>query len=369
MKNCVLVGNGINIQFSEGEYLNRNIIDRAIRNIENGDFPEEIYPYETKKYFEMLYKLSPKVINGRLNHHAITEKDKKELNNFISRYRFHKGKLRYYQIGFEDYFLLHQLFCKQHNIENPDKFNYQEILRCFFLDSIYNKGKINNLYKLYPKGLIDWFNQFDEIFTTNYDKNIELLTHKSVNYLHGAFHIRKDIYDKNSFRNKLSDNPLQNYKIVEEYDHLYSTALSTYSGSSKEFMASMSVSANQAIDKYVEAIDKDPDMLKEIEPYKNSDNKLLNNMYESIILKLKDRSLKFEDYYPFDKLKNASGNITILGLSPNNDSHIMDMIYNNENIIKVTYYYFDEGEGHKITELFSNKIVELKNVCDFWNHF
>ncbi|ASB88422.1 hypothetical protein [Bacillus sonorensis] len=369
MENHVLVGNGINIQFGGEEYLNRSIIDRAIKNIEEGDFPKEIYPYETKEYFEKLYKLSPKVIKGKLNHHAFTDKEKKELSDFISRYRFHKGKLRYYHIGFEDYFLLHQIFCRHYQITNPDKFNFQEVLKCFFLDSIYNKGKINTLFELYPEGLKSWFKQFDEIFTTNYDKNIELLTNMKVNYIHGAFHIKKDIYDENSFRNKLSDNPMKNYKIIEGYDHLYSTALSTYSGFLKEFSGTMHEKANNTIDKFVKAIDEDPNKLDEITHFKNSDNQLLKNMYESIILKLNDRSLKFQDYYPFDKLKNCSGTLTILGLSPNNDSHLLDMIFNNKGITKIIYYYFAETEGQAIVNYLSNKEVELKNVNVFWRAF
>lgn len=369
LRNLVLVGNGINIQFGGVEYSNRSIIDRAIKNIEEGDFPKEIYPYEIKDYFDELYKFSSKVIKGKLNHYAITDRESKEISDFITRYRFHKGKLRYHQIGFEDYFLLHDFFYRHRGITNPEKFHVQESLKYFFLDSIYNKGKINELFELYPEGLRNWFKQFDEIFTTNYDKNIELLTKMKINYLHGAFHIRQDIYDEHSFRNKLSDSPIKDYKIIEGYDHLYSTALSTYSGSLKEFSGTMNDSANEAIDKFVKAIDEDPNKLDEIAKFKDSDNQLTKNLYESIILKLKDRSLKFKDYYPFDKLKNCSGILTIIGLSPNNDSHLLDMIFNNKGITKIVYYYFAETEGQVIVNYFSNKEVELKNVNDFWRTF
>ena len=368
MKSIVLVGNGINIQFGGVEYTNRNIIDRAIKNIEEGNFPEDIYPYEIKEYFERLYAFSSKIIRGKIQIH-VGKREEAELRNFIQRYRFHKGKLRYYQIGFEDYFMLHEFFCRYNHITNPEKFNFQEALKCFFLDSIYNNGDINKLFNLYPKGLINWFSQFDEIFTTNYDKNIELLTNMEVYYLHGGFHIRKDIYDENSFRNKLSDSPIRDYKIIEGYDHLYSNALSTYSGSLKEFSGAMNDSANKAITKFVQAIDEDPKRINEIAHFRESDNQLLRNMYESIILKLKDKSLQFNDYYPFDKLKDNSGVLTIIGLSPNNDSHILDMILNNKEIIKIVYYFYEESEGQTIVNYFPEKEVELKNVNDFWDKF
>lgn len=366
LNNHVLVGNGINIQFGGNEYSNKSIIDRAINNIDSGNFPEEVYPKETKLYFEQLYKLSSKVFKGKLNHLADSDIEKKELSEFISRYRFHKGKLRYYQIGFEDYFFLHHLFCNYHKINNPNKFYYQQQLRCFFIDSIFNSGKINSLYELYPDSLKSWFSQFSEVFTTNYDKNIELLTGIKVSYLHGAFHIISDIYDKDGFRNKLSDRPIDNYVIIEGYDHLYSTALTTYSGSLKEFSGTMNPSANKLIEKFVEEIDRNPKKLEEISRFKNEPPPQCY-LYEAIILKLKDRTLKFEEGYPFEKLKTCSGTLTIIGLSPNNDSHLIDMINNNEGITKIIYYYFEEKEGQSIVQFFSNKEVELRDVTDFWN--
>jgi len=55
-----------------------------------------------------------------------------------------------------------------------------------FIDSIYNNGKINSIYQHFPQRFIEFVNEFDCIFTTNYDKNIELATGREVLYLHGA---------------------------------------------------------------------------------------------------------------------------------------------------------------------------------------
>lgn len=48
------------------------------------------------------------------------------------------------------------------------------------LDSIYNEGKLQEIYKSMSKKVKDYFADYDEIFTLNYDNNIEHLMGKNV---------------------------------------------------------------------------------------------------------------------------------------------------------------------------------------------
>jgi len=41
------------------------------------------------------------------------------------------------------------------------------------LDSIYNEGKLQEIYKSMSKKVKDYFADYDEIFTLNYDNNIQ----------------------------------------------------------------------------------------------------------------------------------------------------------------------------------------------------
>lgn len=367
MQKHLLIGNGVNIQFGGSDYINKNIITRAFNYLENDNFPSEIYPIEIGEYIkEYLYGSFTKIMKGKYDRFVATSSEEIELENFKSRYKFSRSKVRYYDIAFEDYFLIHQLFCRKKNIINPNKYDFQECIRMLFLDSIYNNGKINEIHSNFSDKFTDWLEDFDSIFTTNYDKNIEIATEKDINYLHGAFHIKKDIYDHNSFRNLISDKPIESSVIVEGYDHLYSTALTTSSGSLKKFAGNMHPNANSAIEKFAEGSKNDKDIKKEIENWKTSEQKLVRNLYEAVMLKIENPELEFKDYYPFDKLEDIKGTLTILGLSPNNDNHIIDMISENKNIDKVIYYYFDIKEGRYLERNLNNKKSELNNVKEFW---
>ena len=59
-------------------------------------------------------------------------------------------------IGFEDYYLLHDLCCHKTGTGNPDQFYVREALRIAYLFAIYNDGKLNELYRLYPRKFVDY---------------------------------------------------------------------------------------------------------------------------------------------------------------------------------------------------------------------
>ena len=64
----------------------------------------------------------------------------------------------------------------------------------------------------------------------------------------------------------------------------------------------------------------------QMEEWKNSDNEIVKRIYEAVTLKIQEPDLKFSIDYSVNKLKSVEGKITFIGLSPNNDSHILKII-------------------------------------------
>ncbi|MGM1022996.1 MAG: hypothetical protein ACQEXV_21410 [Bacillota bacterium] len=366
MKN-MLIGNGITIQFGGSEYLNSNILRRAIENIRQGNYPKEIYPKELEMWFPVLFEELKLILIGEYDKYVVTQSDIQILSDLKLRYRKIKRNDTYDSIGFEDYFFVHNLVCLKTGTKNPDKFNTREGLRVCLLDSIYNQGKILEIYKNYPDKLKPFLMEFDKIFTTNYDNNIESFLGKEVYYLHGAFHILQEVYDPESFRNQLSDRPIEGANFISEYIHLYSNALTSYSGSIKGLVMTMNVSANESVTKLAEGYTTRPDIADEIEKWKDSDSALVRNLYEATKLKTKNANLKFSEYYPLKDFSSIQDSITIIGLSPNNDSHIIDAVNNNNELSEITYYYYDRSEANRVRNLFSKKKVITLSVRDLWN--
>lgn len=71
--------------------------------------------------------------------------------------------------------------------QNPDQFYAREGMKVAYLYSIFNDGKLNQLYQDYPPAFTEYLMQFDRIFTTNYDSNIESAIGKNIFHIHGQF--------------------------------------------------------------------------------------------------------------------------------------------------------------------------------------
>ncbi|MDF1511259.1 hypothetical protein PZE06_24305 [Robertmurraya sp. DFI.2.37] len=365
MKN-IIIGNGVTIQFGGKDYTNERIIKRAINNVNTKNFPSEIYPREVKDWLILLFSKIPNVINGEYDKCAYTEGMKTSLIHFKNRYKDVNKKTKVHEIGFEDYFLLHFLICYKESIINPERFNIKESLRAFFIDSIFYRGKIQKIHMQYPKKFVNFLEKFDNIFTTNYDCNIEEATGRSVNYLHGAFHHLADVYNPESFRNKLSDSPVKSTIIIDGYDHLYSEALTSYSGDDKKFNLDMGINANIAIDKFVKGLKDKPELRGEIDSWANSDNQILKNMQQSIQLKENDEELRFGENKSLYNISTLSGEVSVLGLSPYNDNHIFEAISNNFDINEINFYYYDANEIDNVKSIFGNKNIIFTDVQEFW---
>ncbi|ARC83397.1 hypothetical protein U732_2314 [Clostridium argentinense CDC 2741] len=367
----LLVGNGINIQFGGYENTNEAIIVRGIKALEKDNFPKHIILENTEDLVNLIGYLFMEfkyMMNDNYNKFTLSNEEQLCLDDMRKRYKNRKN-LILSDIGFEDYYLIYDLFCHKNNIVNPEKFYIREAIKTFFIYSIFNNGKVNEIYIKYPEKLRDFFVSIDNIFTTNYDENLEKFTQKGVYYLHGSFNILDNKYKEDSFRNMLTNKATDDFNIDKNYYYLYSNVLTTYSGFGKNFSMNQSCQANEAIKKMANGYQNNPTIKKDVDSWKFTDNEALRNMYDSIILKVNDEKLEFEEQYPVNEFKSIKGELIIIGLSPNNDTHIFKAINNNGTLKNVTYYYYDKAECDIVSSLLSNFVVQFLSVKKLWKEY
>ena len=121
--------------------------------------------------------------------------------------------------------MIHDLLCHKNKIYNPEQFQIREVLKMAYFHAIYNQGQLNELYKKYDEALCAFLKSFDNIFTTNYDSNLEKSTEKIIYHIHGQFDKLSETYNEKSFRNQLQDKPIKGIPNEIEYRYLHSTAL------------------------------------------------------------------------------------------------------------------------------------------------
>lgn len=368
----LLVGNGINIQFDNKSYSTQQIVLRILKNCDRDDFPAHIIvnePYLLKIYIGQLYLQAREIIQGHYDTIANCAAERDSLKAFKEQYGSRINTLRITDIGFEDYYLIHDLVCHKYNMGNPDQFYSREAMRIAYLLAIYNEGKINTLYTQYPAKFASYLNGFDSIFTTNYDSNIDSVVSSDVLHIHGQFDKLADVYDENSFRNQLPDCPVRTNPIDENYWYLYSNALTTHCGAYKEFQVNQSPQANATIEKMAATYSTNPAIRAQIDAWTSEENILLANTGYAIQLKAAHPELRFSENYHFDELRAITGELEILGLSPWNDFHIFEAI-NATPITHCVYYFFSADQCDRVKELLprlcqENKI-EFRSAKEFW---
>lgn len=263
--------------------------------------------------------------------------DSKNLLHLLQRYN--KENFSPCDIGMEDYFFLFKMFCKKHNDSDCFIKNVFFGLKVLFLDSIYNEGKIEKLYL----SMLPWVNElskFENIFTVNYDTNLDslvknqtLLQNKKVYHLHGSFNTLDNTYIPESVIGYLAEKEItvkNKPKHNEVKKHLYCNAIMGPTGDYKIDI----INKNIVIDK----------LGKEI---LNKQNLISYN-------------------YPIHELQSIVGTLHIIGLSPNNDSHIIELIKNNRNIKKIVYYFHSKIELKEAKKNFKPVSIKGKNVIKYW---
>ena len=331
----ILIGNGLIIQFGGIDYLNNSIIKRSFSLLKDKNFPEVAMPRSIGEWVKGLNSILPEIYNGGLNEHTLLSGEPELLNEIKLRYN---SDSKVEEIGLEDYFFLNHLFCRKHKIKGWER---KEIyLKRFFLHGIYNKGKINKVHLKFPEKLKLFLNQYENIFTTNYDINLEFFLKKKINYLHGAFHILDDPYDPNSLRNKLFDAPLKAAPEILGYEYLFSNCVAHYLGSIKKSKSGGGLTANDGLKKILKKYNADPKYKATIDNMKNDKLSFGRKLYEAIMLMKKDQQIGYNENHSLVNLQNVEGSLSILGLSPYNDFHLFRLLNENNKIGKIIYYYF-----------------------------
>ncbi|MBR6506907.1 MAG: hypothetical protein IKT37_04820 [Clostridia bacterium] len=372
MKN-LLVGNGVNIQFDNQNYTTSEIVLRLLKNCDRDDFPAHIIvnePYLLKNIIGQLFLEARLALQGEYDSYVTCVAEEASLMSFKEQYLKKLNTLRITDIGFEDYYLIHDLACHKYNIGNPDQFYTRESMRIAYLLSIYNDGKLDDLHKKYPPKFVEYLKGFDSIFTTNYDSNIDSIVEKKIFHIHGWFKQLAAVYDASSFRNQLPDAPIENAVVDNNYYYLYSNALTTHCGAYKEFQLKQYSYANEAVTKLAIAYKTNPTVKNDVEQWINDKNKITSNMGHAVKLKASNPNLIFSDDFHFDELSKMQGELEILGLSPWNDFHIFEAIEKSE-ITQCTYYYFSDEQRDKVLEmlptLHSKGLLKLCPLKNFWS--
>ena len=72
------------------------------------------------------------------------------------------------------------------------------------------------------------------------------------------------------------------------------------------------------------------------------------------------------DEYYYNEFKNLEGTMCLAGMSPNNDGHIMRLIFENKDINKVIFYYHSENDKKTAEDLYGRRGIICKSVSELW---
>lgn len=360
----VLLGNGINIQFGGKAYSNYFIMER-IRYRAKLDsylqlFGNVLTSSEIIGILDGFVDIANELRNGGYDQYMNGNTDIEEaILDFKRRYTT-KVKASY-EIMLEDWFLLLQMFFLKNNDLTDGKSAAIQGFERLILDAIYNGGKIQELYKQIPRKIKRFFAGYDNIFTLNYDNNIEMLTKKTVYHLHGDFNVLANSENPNNVQGYIRSQD-NNLAIVKGMEHCFCNALLNYSGMLKYKTANDYHKLIVAADSYNSLYDYDP--VFRIKLSDLSKNKPLE--YKMIKTKIEHPELNIATEYYFDKFASISDELHIIGMSPNNDAHIFNLIHNNKALRKVVFYYFSENEKNYIEEHFPKELFSCESVEDLW---
>ncbi len=355
----VLLGNGIDIQFGGKAYSNRFIMSRIIFGAQTGKydplFDGTISGDEIATVFKGFLPIANDVLAGKYD--AISDEDVlRAIQDFKSRFAEKKKFKKYYEIPLEDWFMLMQVFYIDHpDIADQMGIAKQAVAR-IVLDAIFNDGRIQTIYKTMGKQVRRFFSGFDNIFTLNYDNNIENLCKKQVYHLHGDFSVPMDC-----------ENPqmAQGYcriasgksVIVPNYEHCFCNALLDYSGELKYKLAKVHADYSRVLENARSMDHNTPEYQIAIEA-------IMEKVPESLAwidAYCEHPELKSATDYHFSKLSSLTGELHIIGMSPQNDSHIFRCI-EESNVNKVVFYRF----GSDSVKLPITKKVEVLDVTQLW---
>ena len=216
------------------------------------------------------------------------------------------------------------------------------------LDAIYNDGDIQKIYLSMGKPVKRWLEQYDEIFTLNYDNNVESLIKKPVFHLHGDYSTPANSENPNTILGHQRTEAHQTV-VVPGFEHCYCNALFDYRGENKLQVA--------------DGFERGKESVKRL-----SDSGVPASVFPAPAAGLvqthrEHPELEIAPTYHFDEFRKLDGEIHIIGMSPNNDGHIFKLI-DQSTVDKVVFYFYSESE--KKQKLPLHQKVEYRSAPDLW---
>lgn len=346
----ILIGNGFNINFGGQAYTNNYIIKRIIFNARANKydslFNSEITGEQIANIFVGLAKFVNEITDGKYDD-LIHDEEKPILKDFKARYNWELK--HYYEVGLEDWlFILHVWFLNNDDISD----NWQSVKQGFermMLDSIYNDGDIQKLHQYMKSPVKKWLLQYNKIFTLNYDNNIEDLIKQSVFHLHGDFRTLANSEDPYTLLGYIRRQRGENIEIPAGFEHCFCNALFDYAGEHKYKIAY----AFEQGEKGLRALEESG-----IPP------KFFPAPIEDLIRVHQEHpELAFGCNYHFNEFEGLTGELHIIGMSPNNDAHIFKLI-DKSDIEKVVFYSRSDSKVKKKIPV--HQEVEYRSVQGLW---
>lgn len=369
MTKSVLFGNGVNIAFSgNADYCNYKIIERLLQVLETDKFREvflnSVEPSEIKVVIIGLNEQFKEMLRGITAFKwASDAEDMKVLLEIITRY---KGKSPdVLEVGMEDYFYVMKWFNNKFGADTLPEHTIFDALKYIFLDAIYNEGRIETLHTGMDC-LRKELEGYENIFTINYDTNLDKLTDKPVYHLHGSFDVLDDTYREETINGYIAKQKPKPPTYIKGLEHLYCNAIMGYSGAYKkgimDIYSNGNIGLSQMITRYNNPLDIE--FHTRFQELSTSTDEKEMYAYKSVMAKLAHPELSHTEY-PFSKFEGVVGDLHIIGMSPNNDVHIFNAINNNPSIRKVIYYAASPEDTDAVQKVI-NKPKEIRNVYKYW---
>lgn len=369
MDKSILIGNGINIAFSQNDdYKNYAIIERLTRYLHTDRYDDVFEGTITSaELLEMLNALND-FFNSMLKGIAalkLTQTDDEFLTLIDISKRYHSKSKDLLSVGIEDYFfVMKMVFNKVGDEQTPINILYDG-LKYLFLDSIYNDGKIEVLYTaMAPFG--QELEKYSKVFTVNYDTNLDKLTSSKVYHLHGSFDVLDDTYKPETMIGYLAQAKEKPPTVVKGKEHLFCNAIMAFSGQRKLEIINTYSNGNKALDTMITRLNNpmDDEAKAKFESLKEATDKNNQFAYKSICAKQEHPELGYTEY-PFGDFQSIQGELHIIGMSPNNDSHLFAAINDNPNITRVVY--FSAGDEDTLAaQKVIKKPLQIRNVFKYW---
>jgi hypothetical protein len=372
--NCLLVGNGINIEFGGKEYLNSSIIKRLISNLQSKSyldtFADSISNEELLSVVIGLHGELKNILKGRYDTYCKDKDEKAVLDRFKAQY---DKNTKIHEIGMEDFFFILKLFHYMYN--DPEEMMKDTFhgLSWILLDSIYNEGKIQDIHKSIEENKVELLRSkieaFDEIYTVNYDCNLEEIAKRKVHYLHGDFKTLLDQYNPNTYMGKMMEEKRgQINPVTSENSHIYCNAILGFNGYNKEHIMNIFRNSEYGIEQMKDKIKSGLSMQDKMKIFsmKRSDDPRQRYAYDMMETIGKYPNLSHH-IYPSEKFEQILGSISIVGMSPNNDEHIWNSILSNEKIDDITFYYKSKPSKLWFDGISKVKRINARPVEEFWN--